>query len=295
MVVGGGFATNHFLRMAGHKYDLPATSDIDFFLYGAVPPRYNPEVDEVTRMANSHLARAYGTMAVAEFEKVVEPAGYIPIHHPHENLTYEIEQTESGDRIFTSGSKARMICHYYGRYEGGVLKNILNLVFSDMPVSEITRKVDISLTAGFIYAQYNNVASLVYEHHAPQDIIRKRLRWMEPEATRTHRQETRWAKYKARYNILAELRMTTDEFIATYDDLLDANDITLVGAPDQLYGKAVSRRILGLPLSTFHFEESVAPLRIRTPPLILNPEDYDSDDEAQITLSPIEWGGEDSC
>ena len=294
MVIGGGFAANHFLRMAGHTYDLPETSDIDFFVYGGIPPRYPISHKE---LADSHLARAYRELVIEAFEKLVSPAGYIEINPPlsHDHNVYDIEATEAGDRLFTTGSNARMRCVYYGRYEGGVLKNILNLVFSDMSVAEMARKVDINFTSGFIYATGPFAACLTYEHNKPLDIIHKHLRWMEPNSTHTPRQLARWSKYTARYNILPEMRITADEFIATYDTLGDATEITLIGTASELYGKAVSRRILGLPRSVFHFEEIRAiRLRIRTP--ILNPEDYDSDDEReQTTLSPIEWGGEDSC
>lgn len=294
MVIGGGFAANHFLRMAGHNYALPATSDIDFFVYGGVPPRYPLSVKET---ADAHLARAYRELVIEAFEAVVEPAGYIEINPPlsHGHDVYDIEETEAGDRLFTTGSNARMRCVYYGRYEGGVLKNILNLVFSDMSVAEMARKVDISLTAGFIYASTPHCPTLIYEHNRPYDVIHKHLRWMEPTSTHTPRQLARWEKYTARYNILPELRMTTDEFIARYDTLSDANEITLVGVADDLYGKAVSRRILGLPNSIFLFEEHRVAARLRIAVPILNPEDYDTDDERERTLSPIEWGGEDSC
>ncbi len=251
MVIGGGFMVNHILAMNGLDKPLCPSSDIDFYVYGGIIPqvftggsdrkawnKYNSE--------RQH-AVAFRTMVTRRFYELVNPVGY---NYACTDSDYNCERTETGDRIFTTGSKIRLNVLTYTATINGQTKK-LNLVFSDTDMYDFIAKVDISLTAGFLCPNYG-YQSFDYHHAAPQDVIEHRLKWLEPDSTHTPRQKERMAKYRTRYDLLETLKMTTAEFIHDYDTLPDENvHIELKGTEDEIHSKPVVRRVLGMPSVKF--------------------------------------------
>jgi hypothetical protein len=246
MVIGGGFMVNHILAMTGIDKPLCPSSDIDFYVHGGITPLFNGDSSDrkVWGEYNSKRvqAAAFRSLVTRRFYELVHPLGY---DYTYGDADYNYERTESGDRIFTTGSKIRMqVLTYQGIINGRAKK--LNLVFTDTNMYELITKVDIGLTAGFFCANSNYVA-FDYHHAAPMDVLEHRLEWMEPGSTHTPRQKERMAKYRSRYNLLETMKMTTVEFIRDYDTLPDENiHIQLVGTEDEIHSKPVVRRVLGL-------------------------------------------------
>lgn len=256
MVIGGGFMVNHILAMNGIDKPLCPSSDIDFYVYGGIPPLYTdplPVSEVLNRKAwnkyNSERqhAIAFRTMVTRRFYELVNPAGY---NYACTDSDYSCERTEAGDRIFTTGSKIRLNVLTYTATINGQTKK-LNLVFTDTDMYDFITKVDISLTAGF-FCPNSMYQSFDYHHAAPQDVIEHRLKWLQPESTHTPRQKERMAKYRTRYNLLETLKMTTAEFLRNYDTLPDENiHIELKGTEDEIHSKPVVRRVVGMPSVKF--------------------------------------------
>lgn len=247
MVIGGGFIVNHILAMNGIDKPLCPSSDIDFYVYGGIPPLFTGSVTDrkAWNKYNSerHHAIAFRTMVTRRFYELITSAGY---SYSCRDDDYICERTESGDRIFTTGSKIRLQVLTYTAAINGQTKK-LNLVFSDTNMHDFITKVDISLTAGFICPN-SDYQSFDYYHAAPQDVVEHKLKWMEPDSTHTQRQKERMVKYRTRYDLLETLKMTTAEFIRDYDTLPDEHiHIELNGTEDMIHSKPVVRRVLGLP------------------------------------------------
>lgn len=251
MVIGGGFMVNHIMAMTGIDKPLCPSSDIDFYVYGGITPLFNGEASDqkVWGEYNSKRvqAAAFRNLVTRRFYELVHPLGY---NYTYGDGDYNCEHTESGDRIFTTGSKIRMqVLNYQATINGHIKK--LNLVFSDTNMYDLITKVDIGLTAGFFCAN-SNYATFDYHHAAPLNVLEHRLEWMEPGSTHTPRQKERMAKYRTRYNLLETMKMTTTEFIRDFDTLPDDNiHIELKGTEDEIHSKPVVRRVLGLPSVRF--------------------------------------------
>jgi len=263
MVLGGGFALNQLLHMTGRHFPITPENDIDFFVYGGVCSMRDINNSTIDHCSRSNKERSFRTMVILQFNALVEPCGYIEINDPM--TKYMEEKSEEGDRIFTTGSDIRLKVLTFGRYEHGVISQKLNLIFSDTPIHEVIRKVDITLTAGYIYANNTHIDGLGYKHCHPEHVNELKLRWSQEDSTHTPRQLARWQKYTERYNILEEVEMSVGDFILGFDTLPDSLRITLVGTPDQLASQAVTRRIAGLPKSQFIMSATMPPIRIRIP------------------------------
>ncbi len=263
MVLGGGFALNQLLHMTGRHFPIAPESDIDFFVYGGVCSRRGINASTIDHYSRAKKERSFRTMAIQQFKTLVEPCDYIEINDPM--AKYMEEKSEDGDRIFTTGSDVRLKVLTFGRYEHGVIRHKLNLVFSDTPIHEVMRKVDITLTAGYIYANNTHIDDLGYTHWYPEHVNDLKLRWSQENSTHTPRQLARWQKYKERYHILEEVEMSVEDFILGFDSLPDEIRITLVGTPDQLASQAVTRRMASLPKCQFIMSATMPPIRIRIP------------------------------
>jgi hypothetical protein len=254
MVIGGGFMVNHILAMNGIDKPLCPSSDIDFYVYGGIPPIFTGSSTDnaAWNKYNSDYKHAmvFKNMVTKRFYELISPVEYSLACDDDDS--YSCEHTESGDRIFTTGSKIRMQVLTYKATISGQTKK-LNLVFSDTNMYDLVTKVDISLTAGFICSNYSSGYQMLdYHHAAPQHVIDHSLKWMEPESTHTPRQKERMTKYRTRYNLLEMFKMTTDEFISEYDTLPDENiHIELKGTEDELHSTPVVRRVLGMPSAKF--------------------------------------------
>jgi hypothetical protein len=246
MVIGGGFMVNHILAMNELDKPLCPSSDIDFYVYGGIPPIFTGSSIDRKNWNNYNSERlqavAFRSMISRRFDELISLASYA---YSIGDNDYQYERTESGDRIFTTGSNIRMEVLTYKATINGQTKK-LNLVFSDTNMYDFITKVDISLTAGFLCTN-SGYQTFDYHHASPQDVIEHRLKWMEPESTHTPRQKERMAKYRTRYDILESLKMTTSEFIRDYDTLPDENiRIELQGTEDEIHSKPVVRRVLGM-------------------------------------------------
>jgi hypothetical protein len=246
MVIGGGFMVNHILAMNELDKPLCPSSDIDFYVYGGIPSIFTGSSFDRKSWNNYNSERqqaiAFRTMITRRFYELVAAAGY---NYSCGDSDYCCESTESGDRIFTTGSNIRMHVLTYKATINGQIKK-LNLVFSDTNMYDFITKVDISLTAGFLCTN-SGYQSFDYHHASPQHVIEHRLVWQEPESTHTPRQKERMAKYRTRYDLLESLKMTTTEFIRDYDTLPDENiHIELKGTEDEIHSKPVVRRVLGM-------------------------------------------------
>ena len=253
MVIGGGFMVNHILAMNGLDKPLCPNSDIDFYVYGGIPPIFHGSSFDKKAWSKHNSERiqavAFRSMVTRRFYDLVHPLGYN--YGCEEEGEYDCERTESGDRIFTTGSNIRMQVLTYRAVINGQNKK-LNLVFSDTNMYDLITKVDISLTAGFFCVSTVYPDVFDYHHAAPQDVLDRRLKWMQPESTHTPRQKARMAKYRTRYGLLETLKMTTAEFIRDYDTLPDEHiHIELNGTEDEIHSKPVVRRVLGLPSVKF--------------------------------------------
>jgi hypothetical protein len=255
MVIGGGFMVNHILAMNGIDKPLCPASDIDFYVYGGIPPILSATYgskEYFEHISKSIQARAFRLMVSQRFHELVAPLGY-QYTHPDEDA-YKTESATDGDRVFTSRSNIRMSVDYYTTTINGVRKT-LNLVFCNTDMYTFIQKVDISLTAGFFCPSTVVCDSFDYHHAAPNDVIAHRLAWMQPESTHTPRQLARMTKYRLRYDLLEQKKMTTAEFIRDWDALPAENlHITLVGTEDEMYSTAVVRRVTGLPQNKFSVE-----------------------------------------
>lgn len=246
MVIGGGFMVNHILAMNELEKPLCPSSDIDFYVYGGIPPIFtgSPLDRKNWNRHNSERmhATAFRSMVIQRFGELIASAGY---GFACGDDDYSCEITEAGDRVFTTGSNIRMqVLTYKAKINGQTKK--LNLVFSDANMYDFITKVDISLTAGFLCAS-SGYKTFDYHHAAPQDVIEHTLKWMEPESTHTPRQKARMTKYRTRYDMEELLKMTTSEFIRDYDTLPDENiHIELQGTEDEIHSKPVVRRVLGM-------------------------------------------------
>jgi hypothetical protein len=247
MVIGGGFMVNHILAMNGIDKPLCPNSDIDFYVYGGVTPLFDGTLTDKNAWSKFVSERIHATtfksMVQRRFLELVSPVGYeyVPLDE-----NYECERTESGDRVYTTGSKIRMnILAYKAKINGYDKK--LNLIFMDTTVYDFITKVDITLTAGFFCAS-GYYQTFDYHHAVPKDVIEHRLNWMEPDSTHTPRQIERMSKYRTRYNLLQTLKMSTAEFVRNFDALPDEHvQIDLVGTEDEIHSKPVVRRVLGMP------------------------------------------------
>jgi hypothetical protein len=252
MVIGGGFMVNHILAMTGVDKPLCPSSDIDFYVFGGVPRVFSGAAYDRSAWGKYNSERiqaaAFRSMIMSRFYALVNPLGYECIFSDGE---YECERTESGDRIFTTGSNIQMQVLTYGCNINGINKK-LNLVFTDTNMYDLITKVDIGLTAGFFCANSGGYQTIDYHHAAPQDVLEHKLKWMELDSTHTPRQKERMAKYRTRYNLPETLKMTTAEFIWDYDTLPDEHiAIELKGTEDEIHSKSVVRRVLGLPSVKF--------------------------------------------
>lgn len=246
MVIGGGFMVNHILAMNELDKPLCPSSDIDFYVFGGIPPIFTGSSFDRKNWNKYNSDRlqavAFRTMVTRRFDELICSASYA---YSFGDSDYQYERTESGDRIFTTGSDIRMQVLTYKATINGQTKK-LNLVFSDTNIYEFITKVDISLTAGFLCPN-SGYQSFDYHHASPKDVIEHRLAWQEPESTHTPRQKERMAKYRTRYDLLESLKMTTTEFIRDYDSLPDENiHIELQGSEDEIHSKPVVRRVLGM-------------------------------------------------
>ena len=254
MVIGGGFMVNHILAMTGLDKPICPAADLDFYVFGGIPSIFSGTY--TGKEYREHLskriqARTFRSLVTRRFWELVSPLGY---KHsvPHES-DYVIERTETGDRVFTSGSNIRMSVMYYAATINGVKKH-LNLVFCDTDMYTFISKVDISLTAGF-FCPSTYGENFDYHHAAPEDVIQHRLAWLQPESTHTARQIARLGKYRERYDLLEQKKMTTAEFVRDWDTLPDEHvHLTLVGTEDEIYSAPVVRRVLGLPHLKFSVE-----------------------------------------
>ena len=254
MVIGGGFMVNHILAMNGIDKPLCPSSDIDFYVYGGIVPSFTGSSFDRKAWSQYNSERiqvnAFRNMITRRFYELVNPLGYT---YACSGDDYDCERTESGDRIFTTGSDIRMQVLTYKAQINGQEKK-LNLVFTDTNMYDFITKVDISLTAGFFCAS-SAYQTFDYHHAAPQDVVVHKLKWMQPESTHTPRQKARMAKYRTRYNLLETLKMTTAEFIRDYDSLPDELiHIELKGTEDEIHSKPVVRRVLGLATVKFSIE-----------------------------------------
>lgn len=255
MVIGGGFMVNHILAMNGLDKPLSPAADLDFYVFGGICPIFSgPYGGKQYRdyLSKSIQARTFQSLVTHRFYELVSPLGY-KYTYPYGDDDYGYERTETGDRVFTSGSNIRMSVLYYVANINGVEKR-LNLVFCDTDMYTFITKVDISLTAGFFCpSAYSN--NFDYHHAAPKDVIEHRLAWLQPESTHTARQNARMIKYRERYDLLEQKKMTTAEFVRDWDELPDEHmHVTLVGTEDEIYSRPVINRVQGLPRLKFSVE-----------------------------------------
>lgn len=253
MVIGGGFMVNHILAMNGLDKPLCPNADLDFYVYGGIPPIFHGSSVDKKAWSKHNSERlqavAFRSMITRRFYDLVHPLGYD--YSMDDEGEYDCERTEMGDRIFTTGSNIRMQVLTYRAVINGQNKK-LNLVFSDTNMYDLITKVDISLTAGFFCVSSMYTDTFDYHHAVPQDVREHKLKWMQPESTHTPRQKARMAKYRTRYGLLETLKMTTAEFIRDYDSLPDEHiHIELKGTEDEIHSKPVVRRVLGLPTVKF--------------------------------------------
>lgn len=261
IVIGGGFATNVLMHEAGHKVQsLPDSADIDFYVYGCLPPPLPTDEAVVARMRTEtrdtllfncpeyakyesevRMASIMRDKVLAQFNACVYGSGYaIVCGEPAE---YEREKTTAGDVLFTSTSPVDYKVYFYSRQHKGTTQK-LNLVLVNVPLFVAMTKVDIGITAGFI------TGSLTYHHAAPQDINARRVCWQQPAASHTPRQIARLEKYRLRYGIRPEYTFTIDEYIAAYDTLPENSQVTLtVSSVADVMTPVVKRRIRGMPQS----------------------------------------------
>lgn len=266
IVLGGGLATHELLRQFGHHTDiggLPAESDLDFYVYGCMSPPAPPaeayaggpgvmfrSPAAAKYDADCRVAAAMKRHVHAEFTKCVRAAGYEQVWDYDDILSYEPERTATGDRIFTTGSDIRYSVLFFKRPMPEGQTQVINLVFVNAPMQTVMTKVDIGLTAGFLTTSISGYWN--YHHAAPQDLVSKRVAWLQPESTHTPRQQARLAKYCARYRVLPSFTLTAAQFLAQYDDLPDECNIVL-RVKESEKTTALLRRVRGLATAVIVF------------------------------------------
>lgn len=279
LVIGGGFATNILLRHAGHPVPpLPAGADIDFYVFGCLPPRVPDDTSvfghgDITdiQFRSAGAARYYAECRVAstlralvreQFGTYVRKAGYTwSMASEEEARTYTREASTAGDRFLTTGSSIAYIVEYFKRTLDCGTTQTLNLVFVSEPLHTVMTKVDIALTAGFIAGNCYDTWS--YHHASPQDLRDLTVRWMQPEATHTERQLARMAKYCARYRVGPSYTFTAAQFLAEYDTLPEVCKITIKCKQADAADPKVMRRVRGMShAADIVFEFSDCPCRI---------------------------------
>jgi hypothetical protein len=266
IVLGGGLATHELLRQFGHHYDigdLPAESDLDFYVYGCLPPSAPPAEEyhggpgvmfrsaaAAKYDADCRVAAAFKRHVHGEFTKCVVAAGYSQVWEMEDIQSYETERTTAGDRFLTTGSQIRYSVLFFRRTTPGGRTQTINLVYVNAPLQTVMTKVDIGLTAGFLTTSISGYWS--YHHAAPQDLVAKRVAWLQPESTHTPRQQARLAKYCARYRVLPSFTLTAAQFLAQYDDLPDECNIVLQ-VKESEKTTALLRRVRGLATAVIVF------------------------------------------
>jgi hypothetical protein len=260
IVIGGGLATHVLAKEAGHAVGyLPEASDIDFYVYGCLPPKLPAgccgSSDAANLFANPVYAKYISDCRSAKllkdhvmrtFFKFTLAVGYEQTLSDEDASSYAVEYTAEGDRLFTTTGKVGYSVLFLTRSLGeGEPSQKLNLVFVDTPLHTVMTKVDLGLTAGFLTASCFN--QWMYHHAKPEDINTLSVRWLQPESTHTTRQRARMFKYSVRYNTTPLLTMTIPKFIADYDTLPEDCKITLlVDNAEQIKEQPVDRRIRGL-------------------------------------------------
>jgi hypothetical protein len=259
--IGGGFATNSLVNEAGHVVKaLPEGADIDFYVYGCLPPKTPDSHDWCTWNHQNFKLRSSDPVAAKYFDdcevssrnkatvlttfvEFARHAGYIQTLAPcDESAGYEAEYTSDGDRLFTTTSKVKYALYFFSRTTAGGVIQKLNLVMVDTPLAIVQTKVDIGLTAGMLSRDY---LGWKYTHPVPQNLIDLRVSWLQPESTHTPRQMARLEKYGDRYAVLPRFILKAKDFLSSYDTLPDKCDITLAVKPSE-NNKALERRVKGM-------------------------------------------------
>ncbi len=210
ITIGGGFVAGYFLGY------LDPASDIDFYVHGGVAKKRCAGMTEEEYYAQKHREDAFHRLVFRQFNNYVTDLGYTEEVLPEG--TYGDEITAVGSRLFTTGSNVHMRIHYFKANIHGSTKT-LNLIFTDTPIPDVVRKVDISVCACYIWA--TGPTRIGYYHAFPMDVEHRILRWVEPNSTHTPRQITRWNKYAVRYGLTEVQNLTANEFIERYDELPD--------------------------------------------------------------------------
>jgi hypothetical protein len=240
ITIGGGFAAGYFLGY------LDPTSDIDFYVHGGVAKQRCDSMTEEAYFAQKHREDAFHRLVFRQFRSFVSDQGYVEEALPEG--TYEDEVTAVGSRLFTTGSNVRMRIHYFKANIHGNTKT-LNLIFTDTPMSDVVRKVDISVCACYIWA--TGPTRIGYYHAYPKDVEHRTLKWVEPNSTHTPRQITRWNKYSVRYGLTEAISLTATEFIERYDELPDFTSYIITATQAQWNSTEMVRRRTGLVHSRF--------------------------------------------
>ena len=259
--IGGGFGANILVDQAGHPVSpLPMGSDIDFYIYGCLPPKMPETFDWRTwsptnfklRTTDPVAAKYYEDVEAAlrqkahvfsTFDECVRRSGYRQVVPSNEDIdAYLEERTSDGDRLFTTTGKVKYVLYFFSRTTASGDVQKLNLVMVDTPLATVQTKVDIGLTAGMLSC---DAYGWKYTHPAPQDVSDLRVSWLQPESTHTPRQMLRLQKYGDRYGVLPRFILKAKDFLSSYDTLPDKCDITLIVKPSEK-NKALERRVKGM-------------------------------------------------
>ena len=240
ITIGGGFLAGYLLGY------LDPSSDIDFYVHGGVAKQRDATMTDEVYFAQKHREDAFYRLVLRQFKAFVTEQGYEEQALPEG--TYGDEITSAGTRLFTTGSNVRMRIHYFKATING-LEKTLNLIFTDTPIPDVVRSVDISVCACYMWA--TSPMMIGYYHAHPFDIEHRLLRWVEPDSTHTDRQITRWNKYSVRYGLREARALTLAQFIEEYDTLPENGIYVLCGPQDQFRSLPVTRRVRGMPYATF--------------------------------------------
>jgi hypothetical protein len=240
ITIGGGFLAGYFLGY------LDPSSDIDFYVHGGVAKQRDSTMTEEVYFAQKHREDTFYRLVLRQFREFVTESGYEEQALPEG--TYGDEITSAGTRLFTTGSNVRMRIHYFKATING-LEKTLNLIFTDKPIPEVMRSVDISVCACYMWA--TSPTMIGYYHAHPFDVENRLLSWVEPDSTHTPRQIARWNKYTVRYGLRETRALTVAQFLETYDSLADNGIYVLRGTIAEFSSTPVVRRIRGMPAARF--------------------------------------------
>lgn len=240
ITIGGGFLAGYFLGY------LDPRSDIDFYVHGGVAKQRDATMTDDVYFAQKHREDTFYRLVLRQFREFVTERGYEEQALPMG--TYGDEITSAGTRLFTTGSNVRMRIHYFKATING-LEKTLNLIFTDTPIPDVVRSVDISVCACYMWA--TSATMIGYYHAHPFDVENKLLRWVEPDSTHTPRQIARWNKYSMRYGLREVNTLTVAQFLETYDSLVDNSIYVLIGTMAEFTSTPVVRRICGMPNARF--------------------------------------------